>query len=113
MASYFRNSVKSAIGITPVKVLDVASPSRATVIGLSLTNLTEGTIQINVQIEVPASPSGTVTGYYCKNILIPPNTSLRLVNGGEKLILAENNKLYISSDTAASIDALISYVEIV
>jgi hypothetical protein len=113
MASYFRNSVKSGIGITPVKVLDIASPSRATVIGLSLTNLTEGTVQINVQIEVPTSPSGTITGYYCKNILIPPNTSLRLVNGGEKLILAENNKLYISSDTASSIDALISYVEIV
>jgi hypothetical protein len=113
MASYFRNSVKSSIGLTRVKVLDVVSPSRATVIGLSLTNLTEGTIQINVEIEVPTSPSGTIFGYYCKNILIPPNTSLRLVNGGEKLILAENNKLYGSSDTAASIDALISYVEIV
>ena len=85
-------------------VIEVSNNARVTVIGLSLANLTSGTILVSVQVEIPGSPS--VTGYYCKDIVVPANTTLRLVNGGEKLILTQSNKLYVSSNTENSIDVL-------
>jgi hypothetical protein len=109
MASFFRNKVAKEIGITPVEVLATAPNSRMTIIGLSLANLTEGLVLIDVQLTDDAA----ITGYYAKQLSIPPNSSLRLVNGGEKLILATSNSLTINSNVAASIDAIISYVELI
>jgi hypothetical protein len=45
--------------------------------------------------------------------MIPANSSLRVINGGEKLILAENNALLIQSSIADSLDVIISYVELI
>lgn len=109
MASFFRNSVVKDIGVAPVKVLETASNSRATVIGLSLTNLTQGVILVTVELQDDTS----TRGHYCKDVLVPANTSLRLVNGGEKLILANRNELYVSCNSENGLDALVSYVEIV
>lgn len=114
MPNFFRNTISKEIGTTPVTVLSVAGNARATVIGMSLTNLTLGAILVSVEVELPAEGEVPLKrGYYCKDILVPANTSLRLVNGGEKLILTNGNKLYISSNADASVDALVSYVEIV
>jgi hypothetical protein len=109
MATFFKNSVVKNIGITPVSIAETQTNSRATVIGLSLTNLTLGTVLVSVTVKDDTD----TTGYYCKDVLVMPNTSLRLVNGGEKLILGNSNELYVSTDTENGIDALVSYVEIV
>jgi hypothetical protein len=109
MATFFKNSVIKEIGITPVKVVETQTNSRATVIGLSLTNLTLGAILVSVEVQDDTS----TRGYYCKDVLVPSNTSLRLVNGGEKLILGNSNELYVSCNTNNAVDALVSYVEIV
>lgn len=112
MATFFKNEVVKDIGTTPVLAAQTQTNSRATVIGLSLTNLTLGTIQVSVQVQTDPLDVDT-RGYYCKDVLVPANTSLRLVNGGEKLILGNSNQLYISSNSENAIDALVSYVEIV
>ena len=109
MATFFKNSVVKDIGVTPVQLVETQTNSRATVIGLSLTNLTLGTIQVSVMVEDDLA----TMGYYCKDVLVPANTSLRLVNGGEKLILGNSNKLFVSSNSENAVDALVSYVEIV
>jgi hypothetical protein len=51
--------------------------------------------------------------YYAKGIIIPPNSTARVVNGGEKLILTNSNVLKITSSADESLDAVISYVEII
>lgn len=109
MATFFRNSVVKDIGMVPTLIVETASNSRATVIGLSLTNLTLGAVQVSVEVQNDQS----IRGYYCKDVLIPSNTSLRLVNGGEKLILGNSNQLYVTCNTDNGIDVLASYVEIV
>lgn len=109
MASFFRNKVIKEIGTSPVTALETAPNSRFTVIGLSLANLTEGIVLVDVELE---DNLGT-TGYYARQILIPPNSSLRLINGGEKLILAESNLLYITCNVNDGVDAVISYVELI
>jgi hypothetical protein len=46
-------------------------------------------------------------------VLIPPNASLKVLNGGEKIILAATNILYVQADIDASLDCVMSFVEIV
>jgi hypothetical protein len=48
-----------------------------------------------------------------KDVLVPPNTSLRALSAGEKLILAPSNQMYLVADVDESLDAVISYVDIV
>lgn len=109
MATFFKNSVIKDIGTTPVKVVETQTNSRATVIGMSLTNLTLGAILVSVEVQDDTS----TRGYFCKDVLVPSNTSLRVVNGGEKLILGNSNELYVSCNIDHGVDALVSYVEIV
>jgi hypothetical protein len=48
-----------------------------------------------------------------KDIVVPPNTSLKALAAGEKLILAPSNQLYLLADRDEALDAVISYVDIV
>ena len=109
MATTFRNKVVSGIGIAREEVLATSLNNRITVVGFSLANLTEGVVLINVELQ----DEDSVVGYYAKEMILPPNTSLRVLNGGEKLILTPNNNLYVRSNVDASIDAVLSTVEIV
>jgi hypothetical protein len=109
MATTFRNKVVTEIGTTREEVLATNDNNRITVVGFSLANLTEGVVLVNVELQ----DADSVTGYYAKEMILPPNTSLRVLNGGEKLILTPNNNLYVSSNVNSSIDCILSTVEIV
>ena len=108
MANFFKNKVVNEIGTTPIQVLEFGPSTRGTVIGLSLANLTGSNILASITITDDAS----TVGYYVKDILIAPNSSARIVNGGEKLILAPNNAIHIFASQEASLDCVMSYVEI-
>lgn len=109
MATQFKNKVIKEVGIAPILAIETDSNTRSTIIGLSLANLTENIVYASVLVHDDTS----VEGYYMKDIMIPPNTSLRALNAGEKLILAPENQLYLVADEDASLDAVISYVDIV
>tara|TARA_B110000503_G_scaffold43292_1_gene70825 strand:- start:2192 stop:2521 length:330 start_codon:yes stop_codon:yes gene_type:complete len=109
MATYFRNSITTGIGTTTVTVLDNTNNSKLTVVGISLANVSES----NLFVDVTLTNELDVTAYYVKQVTLPPNSSLRLINGGEKLILGNDNQLKIKSNLDTSIDAVVSYVEIV
>ena len=109
MATTFNNALVSELGVTEQNVFTVASNARVTVIGLSFANLTDSVILASVRIEDNLSNSA----YFCKNIPVPPNQSLRVVNGGEKLILSSNMTMYVQASQDASLDMIASYVTIV
>jgi hypothetical protein len=109
MATFFKNKVLSNIGTTDTQVISVAPTSKVTIVGLSLTNLTDAIVLANLKV----TDASNVTGYYTKNLIIPPNSSARVVNGGEKLMLPANNILEVSANTVDSLDAVVSYIEIV
>jgi hypothetical protein len=108
MANFFKNRVINEVGTTPIQILETTSSTRATVIGLSLANLTGSNILASITITDDAS----TVGYYMKDIIIAPNSSLRVVNGGEKLILAPENSLHVFCSQDESLDLVLSYVEI-
>lgn len=109
MATTFKNKVVPNIGTAKEEVLATNDNARVTVVGFSLANLTEGVVLVDIELQDDAS----VTGYYARELIIPPNTSLRVLNGGEKLILTPNNNLYVSANVDNSVDCILSTVEIV
>jgi hypothetical protein len=109
MPTVFKHSLVTAIGTTPTDIVEIGIGVRATVIGCNLANVTDyDTILADVQIV----GADTTVSYYVKGLAIPPNTSVKLITQGEKLILPESTELRITSDTTDSIDATVSYVEI-
>ena len=109
MATTLKNKVINNIGTLPVDILETTGTQRATLIGMSLTNLTQSFVYVDVLIQDDTS----VTGYYLKETLLPANTSLRVISTGEKLILAPTNKLQVRSSIDDSVDVIVSYAEIV
>lgn len=108
MATFFRNEIVKEVGTVPVKVIQTQPNSRATIIGLSFTNLTDKFVYVNVEVQGQDS----ARGFYLKDSILPSGTSLRAVSTGEKLILAPDNAMYVSSSLNDSVDVIISYVEI-
>jgi hypothetical protein len=108
MANFFRTAVSKNIGTTPVDLVAGAA-SRLTLIGCNLANTTDD----DVVVDVIVINGSAVSGYYIKQLMIAPYTSAKIVTNGEKIILAENCTLRIVSDTPASVDAIISYAEII
>ena len=83
-------------------------------------NATAGTITMSNNassnqstVTVSYSDTAPVSAYYIKDVVVPPNQALRVINGGERLVLGFGNTLSIVCNTAASLDAIVSLVEIV
>jgi hypothetical protein len=109
MATTFKNKVIKEVGAVPIIALETDANTRSTIVGISLANLTGGIVYASVMIKDDTS----ITGYFLKEVLVPPNTSLRALSAGEKLILAPDNQLLLMADQDAGLDAVISYVDIV
>ena len=109
MATIFKNKVIKDVGTNPIDIIETNSSTRVTVIGMSLTNLTQSFVYVDVLMQDDTS----ITGYYLKQALLPANTSLRVVATGEKLIIAPSNKLQVKSSIDDSVDVVLSFVEIV
>jgi hypothetical protein len=107
MAIYFLNTVLNEVGTTPVELVATSETQTVTVIGLSLCNTTSSTITASITL----TDASSNTGYYIKDVQIAPNSSLRVVNGGERLVLAPNNSLKAVSSLTSSIDIIVSYAQ--
>ncbi len=109
MPTVFKHSLVTQVGTVPVDILTIDAGVRATVIGCNLANTTEfDTVVADVQIV----GADTTVSYYVKGLAIPPNTAVKVITQGEKLILPETTSIRVTSDTSDSIDATVSYVEI-
>jgi len=87
-----------------------SNPSATTtIIGLSLTNTTPETVLATIQLQDTLT---TTSAYYISNIPVPGYQSLRVVTGGEKLILTPATNVFVTSNVAQSLDAVVSWVEI-
>ncbi len=110
MATIFKNKLQTGLGTTNSTVLTTEANAKTTVVGLSLTNLTESIVLASIQIEDTVAAT---SAYYIKEVVIPPNQSLRVVNGGERLVLGVSTKINIQSNIDNSLDLVLSYVEII
>lgn len=109
MPTSFKHALITSVGTNPTDIVEIPVGTRATVIGCNLANVTEfDTVVVDLQIV----GADTTVAFYARGISIPPNSSVKVITQGEKLILTENTELRLVSDTADSVDAVVSYVEI-
>ena len=103
MAQDFRNVLKSATGTSPVSV--IAAGDYDAVIGIRCCNIVATTILVDVYI------TNSSNFYLAKNVSIPPNSAIELIQGGAKIVCKNGDVLYAVSDTASSLDTVTSYID--
>lgn len=107
MANSFKNSFQQAIGQTPTTIYTAGSGVQATVIGMSVANITQNDVKANVYV----NSSGT-DYYLVKNATIEPGSALIPIGGEQKLVLEATDFLKVQSDTSSSLDVIVSVLEI-
>ena len=109
MATFFRSKVLKDVGVLKTPGIACDGSTRSTIIGISLTNL----LQSNIFVNILVADDTSIEGFYLKDVLLPPNGTLKPLGPAEKLILAPSNQMLIQADRSNSVDAVISYVDIV
>ena len=80
------------------------------IIGIRLSNITTATIKADVFITSSASGS-SADSYIVKNAPIPSGGSLELIDGGSKIVLLSGDALKAKSDTDASLNVWVSFID--
>ena len=108
MAQDFENSLQRNISNSSgsATVLRTAANSDDAIIGVRCAN-TSGTA-VNVTVYVK---NGSNIYHIIKDAPIPAGSSLQLLDGGAKFVVQSGDKLNIVSDTASSLDVIVSAVD--
>jgi hypothetical protein len=108
MANTFKSYTKASIGTSTTDAYTVPSATTTVVIGFTLSNRTGN--QVNADVLINKSNVALDDVYLIKSIPIPNGSAFEF-NAGNKIILEAGDKIQITSDTATSIDAIISVLE--
>jgi hypothetical protein len=109
MPVFFKNRILSDLGNYDTLAVVTDPYVTANIMGLSISNTSYNIVEVSVKVVNASSEED----YFLENTLIPPNSSLRVVNGNDKLHLANNNQLIIYSNLENSVDAIVSYFVVV
>tara|TARA_R110002012_G_C11361374_1_gene580903 strand:+ start:34 stop:369 length:336 start_codon:yes stop_codon:yes gene_type:complete len=109
MANTFKNAAAAATGTSETSVYTVPSSTTTTVIGLTCANVTS-TSPIKVSIRV-YDDSGSAHFYVVKNAEVYEGGALVAVGGDQKLVLETSDIIKVVSDTASSVDTIVSVME--
>ncbi len=101
----------TAIVAKTASVLTTPANAKVTVVGLALTNCTPD-LQI-VKVQLVDNANDNASAYFAYNVIIPENETLKLVNGGERLVLGPDTTINVITQGSGGLDAVVSFVEIV
>ena len=104
MAQNFRRYTNNNVGASAVTAF--TANSYDTVVGISVSNILGTTVNADIYIN-----DGTNDIYLVKSAPIVPGSALQVLDGGAKFVVQSGDRLYIVSDTASSIDAIVSAVD--
>jgi|TARA_R110000744_G_scaffold318636_1_gene425022 hypothetical protein len=104
MAQDFERHLDRVTGTSPVTVF--TSDSDDTVVGIRCANVSASSINVDVYIV-----NGAANFYLIKSAPIPIGSALELIDGGSKIIMQNGDALTVVSDTAASLDTVISRID--
>ena len=107
-SSNITNKVINNLGTTEVELITTGANQKAACVGLSFANLTQSVVRVSVMVE----DDQAVKGYFIKDVALPANSSLRVINGGEKLLLAPENTVSVKCDLENALDVIFSLVVI-
>ena len=104
----FDSSGDVNIGTTARSIL--TSNSDDAIIGIRCSNITTATIKADVYITSTAS-GGSADSYIVKNVPIPSGGSIELIDGGAKIVIQSGDVVKCKSDTDASLNVWLSYID--
>ena len=104
MAQDFRRYTSNNVGTAPATVM--TADSYDTVVGISISNVTSGTINVDCYIN-----DGTNDIYLIKTAPILSGSTLQIIDGGARFVLHSGDALKVVSDTASSADVWVSAVD--
>jgi hypothetical protein len=106
MANTFKSYTDADIGTSTADVYTVPASTVAVIIGCNLSNKTGD--QVNASLIINKAVGDNV--YLIRNIPIPNGSAFEF-NAGNKIILETGDKIQVVSDTASSIDVIVSVLE--
>jgi hypothetical protein len=104
MAQNFRRYLNRNTGTSAVTIF--TSDSYDTIVGINVANTTGSSVNASVYIT-----NSTLDYYLIKNAPIPSGSSLQVLDGGAKFVVQSGDALKIISDTASSLDTVVSTVD--
>jgi hypothetical protein len=109
MPNTFRNQTLKATGTTAQNAYAAGAGVQATVIGMTIANITNSPISANVILS-----GGNITDnvYLVQNATIAPGGALVPVGGDQKLVLEAGDYLQVNTSVASSADVITSILEI-
>ena len=107
MAQNFRRYTQNNVGTSAAAIPSGAAfDSYDTIVGIHITNITSNQVLVDCYIN-----DGTNDIYLIKGAPIAAGGALQLLDGGAKVVVQSNDRLYVQSDTAASLDVWVSAVD--
>jgi hypothetical protein len=109
MANTFKRKLSRSVGttLTAIDSYTVASATQVTVIGLAVSNTSSAQVLVDATVN-----DGTNDTYLVKQAPVPSGGALVIIGGDQKVVLETNDSIKVKSDTASSIDAVMSILEI-
>ena len=104
MAQNFRNNLQRNVGTSEVTL--ITGGDFDAVIGIRCCNVTTSTILVDVFIENSSNDH-----FLAKNVSVPPNSAIELIQGGAKIVLKNGDILKANSNTASSLDIITSFID--
>lgn len=109
MPNTFSRKLSRNIGtsLTAVGSYTVGVSTQTTVIGLSVANISAATVEVDITVN-----DGSNDTYLIKGAPVLPGGSLVVSGGDQKIVLVTNDSIKVKSNTASSVDAVMSILEI-
>lgn len=100
MANTFKNYTSSSVGTSATTVYTVPASTSSVLIGCNLANTTAAAVYVDVQV------AGV---YLVKGAPVPSGSALSVLDG--KIVGEAADTVVVTSDTASSIDVILSVLE--
>jgi len=109
MANTFKRKLSRAIGtsLTAVGSYTVPSSTATTVIGLVVSNITASQVLITATVNDGSNDTNLI-----KDAPVPSGGAIVIVGGDQKVVLETLDSVKVKSDTASSVDVVMSILEI-
>ena len=104
MAQNFRNDLQRNVGTSEVTL--ITGGDFDAVIGIRCCNVVTSTILVDVFIENSSNDH-----FLAKNVSVPPNSAIELIQGGAKIVLKNGDVLKANSSAASSLDIITSFID--
>lgn len=107
MPNSFKSYAQTSIGTSNTTVVTAPGGTTTTVIGLTLANITAST-DITADVWLV---KGATSYYIVRGVSVPAGSTVVPIGGSQKVVLETGDFIRVSSNTAASIDAIASVLE--